>query len=42
MIRSIRERLLLGLLPLVVLLSGLAGIVSYRRVLAETSTLFDY
>jgi len=41
-IRSIRERLLLGLLPLVVLLSGLAGIVSYRRVLAETSTLFDY
>jgi signal transduction histidine kinase len=41
-IRSIRERLLLGLLPLVVLLSGFAGIVSYRRVLAETSTLFDY
>jgi signal transduction histidine kinase len=42
MTRSIRQRLLLGLLPLVVLLSGFAGIVSYRRVLAETSSLFDY
>jgi signal transduction histidine kinase len=40
--RSIRERLLIGLLPLVLLISAFAGVVSYRRVLEETSALFDY
>jgi signal transduction histidine kinase len=40
--RSIRSRLLIALLLLVALVSVIAGTVTYRRVLAETSTLFDY
>lgn len=39
---SIRARLLVALLTLVTLASLLAGALTYRRVLAETSTLFDY
>ena len=39
---SIRARLLIALLGLVALISLLAGTLTYRRVLAETSTLFDY
>jgi signal transduction histidine kinase len=39
---SIRARLLITLLALVVAISILAGTLTYRRVLAETSTLFDY
>jgi len=39
---SIRTRLLLALLTLVAGASLLAGALTYRRVLAETSTLFDY
>jgi signal transduction histidine kinase len=39
---SIRARLLVALLTLVALVSLLAGALTYRRVLAETSTLFDY
>ena len=39
---SIRARLLVALLALVALASLLAGALTYRRVLAETSTLFDY
>ncbi len=39
---SIRTRLLLALLGLVAVISLLAGILTYRRVLAETSALFDY
>ncbi len=39
---SLRVRLLVGLLALVMAVSLLAGAVSYRRVLDETSTLFDY
>jgi two-component system OmpR family sensor kinase/two-component system sensor histidine kinase QseC len=39
---SIRARLLIALLTLVALVSLLAGALTYRRVLAETSTLFDY
>ena len=39
---SIRARLLIALLALVAALSILAGTLTYRRVLAETSTLFDY
>jgi len=39
---SLRVRLLVGLLALVVAVSLLAGLVTYRRVLDETSTLFDY
>jgi len=39
---SIRTRLLLALLALVAAVSLLAGVLTYRRVLAETSTLFDY
>jgi signal transduction histidine kinase len=39
---SLRIRLLVGLLALVVAVSLLAGLLSYRRVLDETSTLFDY
>src|SRR5580692_1131499 len=42
MMRSIRARLLVGLLLLVVLMSVVAGSVTYRRMLAETSNLFDY
>jgi two-component system OmpR family sensor kinase/two-component system sensor histidine kinase QseC len=39
---SIRTRLLVALLSLVACASLLAGALTYRRVLAETSTLFDY
>jgi len=39
---SIRARLLVALLTLVVCASLFAGALTYRRVLAETSTLFDY
>lgn len=40
--RSIRARLLVALILLVAFVSLLAAIVTYRRVLNETSTLFDY
>jgi two-component system OmpR family sensor kinase/two-component system sensor histidine kinase QseC len=39
---SIRTRLLIALLALVGAASLLAGTLTYRRVLAETSLLFDY
>jgi len=39
---SLRLRLLVGLLVLVVVVSALAGVLTYRRVLDETSSLFDY
>jgi signal transduction histidine kinase len=39
---SIRTRLMFALLAAVALASVLAGALTYRRVLAETSTLFDY
>jgi signal transduction histidine kinase len=39
---SIRARLLVALMVLVALISLLAAGVTYRRVLSETSTLFDY
>jgi two-component system OmpR family sensor kinase/two-component system sensor histidine kinase QseC len=39
---SIRARLLVALIVLVALISLLAAGVTYRRVLTETSTLFDY
>jgi signal transduction histidine kinase len=39
---SIRARLLIALIILVALVSLLAAGVTYRRVLSETSTLFDY
>jgi len=39
---SLRARLLVALLTLIVFASLLAGVLTYRRVLAETSTLFDY
>jgi signal transduction histidine kinase len=39
---SIRARLLVALIILVALVSLLAAGVTYRRVLSETSTLFDY
>jgi two-component system OmpR family sensor kinase/two-component system sensor histidine kinase QseC len=39
---SIRTRLLIALLALVAATSLLAGTLTYLRVLAETSTLFDY
>jgi two-component system OmpR family sensor kinase/two-component system sensor histidine kinase QseC len=39
---SIRGRLLGALIILVALISLLAAVVTYRRVLNETSTLFDY
>jgi signal transduction histidine kinase len=39
---TLRIRLLVSLLALVVAVSLLAGLVTYRRVLDETSTLFDY
>src|SRR5271156_359693 len=41
-VMSIRARLLIALLALVAAISILAGTLTYRRVLAETSTLFDY
>ncbi|HEY2779289.1 MAG TPA: ATP-binding protein [Steroidobacteraceae bacterium] len=40
--RSIRARLLIALIIMVALISLLAAGVTYRRVLSETSTLFDY
>jgi signal transduction histidine kinase len=40
--RSIRARLLLGLLLLVAVMSLIVGSITYRRVLGEISTLFDY
>jgi two-component system OmpR family sensor kinase/two-component system sensor histidine kinase QseC len=40
--KSIRARLLLALIVLVAIISLLAAGVTYRRVLNETSTLFDY
>jgi signal transduction histidine kinase len=40
--RSIRARLLVALFILVALISVLAAGVTYRRVLSETSELFDY
>jgi two-component system OmpR family sensor kinase/two-component system sensor histidine kinase QseC len=39
---SIRIRLLLTLLALVAAISLLAGVLTYRRVMAETSDLLDY
>ena len=39
--RSIRARLLVALMILVAIISLLAAGVTYRRVLNETSTLFD-
>ncbi len=39
---SIRTRLLVALILLVALVSAFAATVTYRRVLSETSTLFDY
>jgi signal transduction histidine kinase len=41
-VTSLRLRLLVGLLVLVVVVSALAGLFTYSRVLDETSTLFDY
>jgi two-component system OmpR family sensor kinase/two-component system sensor histidine kinase QseC len=40
--KSIRTRLLLGLLALLALLAGVFGTLTYRQVLAETEALFDY
>ncbi len=40
--RSIRTRLLAGLLALVAVTAVCAGVITYRRMLAETSTLLDY
>jgi signal transduction histidine kinase len=40
--KSIRARLLIALSVLVVFVSLLAALVTYNRVLNETSTLFDY
>jgi signal transduction histidine kinase len=42
MMRSIRARLLAGLLLLMVVMSLIVGSITYRRVLVETSALFDY
>ncbi|MGB6306282.1 MAG: ATP-binding protein [Steroidobacteraceae bacterium] len=42
MMTSIRARLLIALIILVALISLIAAAVTYRRVLSETSTLFDY
>ena len=39
---SIRVRLLLALLAALVLSAAVMGVVTYRNVLAETETLFDY
>ena len=39
---SIRARLLIALISLMALVCISAGAVTYRRVLAETSNLFDY
>jgi two-component system OmpR family sensor kinase/two-component system sensor histidine kinase QseC len=42
MMRSLRGRLLIGLLVLVFAVDGLAGYFSYRRALQSTSILLDY
>ncbi len=39
---SVRRRLLVGLLALVLAVDGLAGFLSYRRALYSTGTLLDY
>jgi len=39
---SIRARLLLSLLAMLAVAAGLMALVTYRNVLAETETLFDY
>ncbi|HYK25966.1 MAG TPA: hypothetical protein VEV18_06885, partial [Steroidobacteraceae bacterium] len=41
-LRSIRARLLAGLLALVAVTTLVAGVVTYNRLLAETSALLDY
>jgi len=41
-LRSIRARLLIGLLALVAVTTLVAGGITYSRLLAETSTLLDY
>jgi len=41
-VRSIRARLVLALIQVMMLVSARAAIVTYRRVLNETSVLFDY
>jgi two-component system, OmpR family, sensor kinase len=41
-VRSIRTRLLAGLLALVAITAVCAGVMTYNRMLAETSSLFDY
>ena len=40
--KSIRARLVIALTILVAMVSMLAATVTYRRVLSETSVLFDY
>jgi signal transduction histidine kinase len=40
--KSIRARLTVGLLALVAITAVCAGVITYRRMLAETSGLFDY
>ncbi|HTX24537.1 MAG TPA: ATP-binding protein [Steroidobacteraceae bacterium] len=40
--KSIRARLLAGLLALVAVTAVCAGVITYRRMLDETSSLFDY
>ena len=40
--RSIRTRLLVGLLALVAITAICAGVITYERMLGETSRLFDY
>jgi signal transduction histidine kinase len=40
--RSIRARLTIALLALVAITAVCAGVITYRRMLAETSGLFDY
>jgi len=40
--KSIRARLVIALIVVVALVSALAATLTYRRVLNETSTLFDY
>ena len=42
MMTSLRARLLAGLLALVALISIAVGLITYERVLAESSVLFDY
>ena len=42
MLRSIRARLLASLLALLLLATVVTGAITYRSVLAETESLFDY